>query len=299
MVMEWELRQMRSVVILAEYLHFGRAALALHVSQPALTKQIHKIEDAFGGRLFVRKPRQLALTRAGQVFVDRARPLLHDAELAADLIQGAMRGEAGLLRIGFGIASLASGLPDLIQRFRSRFPDVQIAMREMSTPLQLEALENRTLDAGFVRLPVPVSATPLFAWPLFRDRLVVAVGPYSGNSPRSDLKSFARAPFIAVARSSSASLYDHVLQTCSAAGFTPRVVQEVGELFTVLNFVRAGAGVALVPDSSKVLKVPRVRYMETGVPSAVWSIGVAFRKSSATDPVLDNFISFVRQRYRS
>jgi DNA-binding transcriptional LysR family regulator len=297
MVMDLELRQLRSVVALADHLHFGRAALARHVSQPALTKQIRKIEETLEGPLFIRKPRQLALTRAGEVFVARARPLLQDAQLAGDLFRGAMRGEAGLLRIGFGIASLASGLPDLIQSFRGRFPGVQIAMRDMSTPAQLDALENRALDVGFVR--VPVSRAELSASPLFRDRLVVAVGPNTRSSPREGLAFFSHAPFIAVARSASASLYDHVLRTCRSAGFTPRIAQEVGELFTVLTFVRAGAGVALVPDSARVLKVPRVRYVETGVPSAVFDIGIAFHKSATSDPVLNNFLSVVRQRYRS
>lgn len=283
---------MRSVVILAEYLHFGRAALALHVSQPALTKQIRKIERTLGGPLFLRKPRQLALTRAGEIFVTRARPLLHDSHVVADLSRSAMRGEAGLLRIGFGIASLATGLPDLIQRFRSRFPGVQISMRDMSTPAQLDALENHALDVGFVRLPV--SRPDISASPVLRDRLVIAVGPYTRSTPRSGLKSFAREPFIVVARSASASHYDHVLRTCRAAGFTPRIAQEVGELFTVLSFVRAGAGVALVPNSSKLMKVPRVRYLETRVPAASWNIGVAFRKSAVSDPALRNFLSLIR-----
>jgi DNA-binding transcriptional LysR family regulator len=294
--MDAELREMRSAVALADHLHFGRAAFALHMSQPALTKQIHKIEETLGGPLFIRKPRQLTLTPAGDVFVARARTLLKDAQLAEDAFQSAMRGEAGLLRIGFGIASLASGLPDLIQAFRNRFPGVQIAMRDMSTPAQLDALENRTLDVGFVR--VPVSTAEVFTLPLFRDRLVVAVGPNARSHPRGGLKLFARAPFIVVARSASASLYDHVLRSCRAAGFTPRVVQEVGELFTVLSFVRAGAGVALVPNSSKALKVPRVRYLEAGVPSAVFDIGIAFHKSAAADPILNNFLSVVRQKYR-
>ena len=288
---------MQSVVALADHLHFGRAALALHVSQPALTKQIHKIEESLGGPLFVRKPRHLSLTRAGEVFVARARPLIQDARLAADLFQRAMNGEAGILRVGFGIASLASGLPDLVQRFRSRFPSVQIAMREMSTPAQLDALENRSLDVGFVRLPVP--ATDLSAFPLFRDRLVVAVDPHTRRSAREGLQSFARSPFIVVARSASASLYDHMLRTCRAAGFTPRITQEASEIFTVLNFVRAGTGVALVPNSSKVMKVPRVRYIETGVPAGVWSIGIAFHKSSSADAILSNFVSIVRHNYSS
>jgi DNA-binding transcriptional LysR family regulator len=169
-------------------------------------------------------------------------------------------------------------------------------MRDMSTPAQLDALENRALDVGFVR--IPFSRVELSAAPLFRDRLVVAVGPNTRSSPGGGLQSFSRAPFIAVARSASASLYDHVLRTCSAAGFTPRIAQQVSELFTVLSFVRAGAGVALVPNSSKVMKVPRVRYIETGVPSAVFDIGIAFHKASAADPILNNFLSAVRQKYR-
>jgi DNA-binding transcriptional LysR family regulator len=296
MVMDVDLRQMRSAVALADHLHFGRAALALHMSQPALTKQIHKIEETLGGPVFIRKPRQLTLTRAGELFVGRARTVLRDAQLIEDIFHGAMRGEAGLLRIGFGIASLAGGLPDLIQAFRNRYPGVQIAMRDMSTPAQLDALENRTLDVGFVRLPVP--AAELVASPLFRDRLVIAVGPNFGTRPRGGLEFFARAPFVVVARSASASLYDHVLRTCRAAGFTPRIAQEVGELFTVLSFVRAGAGIALVPDSSRVLKVPRVRYLEARVPSAAFEIGIALHRSAAADPILSNFLSVVRQKYR-
>jgi DNA-binding transcriptional LysR family regulator len=74
--------------------------------------------------------------------------LLRDAQLAVEVSRGAMKGEAGLLRIGFGLPSLATGLPDFIQRFRQRFPGIQISLREMSTPPQLEALQNRTLDMG-------------------------------------------------------------------------------------------------------------------------------------------------------
>jgi DNA-binding transcriptional LysR family regulator len=294
--MDVEFGQMRSVVVLAEHLHFGRAAAALYVSQPALTKQIHKIEQALGGSLFVRKPRQLTLTRAGEVFVERARSLLRDSQLAVDLSRSAVRGEAGLLRIGFGLPSLATGLPDLVQRFRSRFPGVQISMREMSTPPQVEALANRTLDVGFVRLPI--SSGEISSSPLFSDRLVIAAGPQSAKRSRAGLKSFTHEPFVLVARSASSSLHDHILRTCHAAGFEPRIVQEANELFTVLSFVRAGAGVALVPNSCKFMNIPRVRYLEAGVPGAAWKIGVAIHNSSASDPTVCNFVSVVRQEFR-
>src|SRR5205823_8916184 len=145
-------------------------------------------------------------------------------QLAVDVSRSAMRGEAGLLRIGFGLPSLATGLPDLIQRFRQRFPRVQISMREMSTPPQLKALEDRTLDIGFVRLPIP--ADEISSFPLFSDRLVIAVGRHAARDSRKGLRSFAREPFVLVARSASASLHDHITRTCHAAGFLPKVVQE-------------------------------------------------------------------------
>lgn len=293
--MDVDLDKMRSIVALAEYLHFGRASAALYISQPALTKQVRRIEETLGGPLFIRKPRQLTLTRAGEVFVEHARSLLRDAQLAIDISRSAMKGEAGLLRIGFGLPSLATGLPDLVQRFRQGFPRVQLAMREMSTPPQLEALENRTLDVGFVRLPI--QAGEISSVPLFSDRLVIAVDSRGVKNPRKGLRSFARESFVSVTRSASASLHDHIVRTCHAAGFLPRIVQEVDELFTVLNFVRAGAGVALVPNSCKVMNVPHIKYLETGVPTAVWKIGVAFHRRSGSDPAVRNFVSLVRDAF--
>ena len=294
--MDIDLDQMRAIVLLADYLHFGRTATALHISQPALTKQVRRIEETLGGPLFIRKPRQLTLTRAGEVLVDRARTLLRDAQIAVDVSRSTMRGEAGQLRIGFGLPSLATGLPDLVQRFRQRFPGVQISMREMSTPQQLEALENGALDVGFVRLPIQAGTTS--SVPLFSDRLVIAVGSNNDRVSRRGLKSFAHEPFIAVTRAASSSLHDHILRTCHAAGFIPRIVQEVGELFTVLNFVRAGAGVALVPHSCKVMNIPRVQYLETAIPSAVWDIGIAFPKSLRSDSAVQNFVSLVREKFK-
>jgi len=295
--MEITLEQMRSVLVLAEYLHFGRAAAALYVSQPALTKQIRRIEEALGGPLFTRKPRNLTLTRAGEVMVEHARSLLRDAQLAVDVSRAAMRGEAGLLRIGFGLSSLAIGLPELVQRFRRRFPNVQISMRELSTPPQLHALRNRELDVGFVRLPV--SAPELSSIALFSERLVIAVPRVIADRKGNGLKDFASERFVVVARAASASLHDHIFRTCHAAGFLPRVSQELSELFTVLRFVRAGAGVALVPSSCRIMKVPGIRYLETRISEAHWKLGLAFRTSSGSDPAIRNFISAVRQEFQS
>ncbi|HLH10097.1 MAG TPA: LysR substrate-binding domain-containing protein [Terriglobales bacterium] len=294
--MNIDLREMRSVVTLADHRHFGRAAAALHLSQPALTKQIHKVEDLLGGLVFVREARQVRPTRAGELLIARIRPLLDEAQFAEELFKRALRGEAGRLRIGFGIAALVSGLPDVVHRFRRQFPEVQIVMREMSTAAQIEALENGSLDLGVLR--VPVLSQELCSWPLFKDRLVVAVGP--GIPVRfKGLKDLARIPFIAISRSASQTLHDHMLRVCRDAGFTPRITQEVSEIHTALNIVRSGACVAVIPNSARALRVPRVRFVETGVASAAIKMGIAIRKSLTQDPMVRRFLSEVRKSYAS
>src|SRR3984893_538622 len=141
--MDVELADLRAVVVLAEALHFGRAADRLHVSQPALSKRIRKLEDRIGGPLLVRRYRDVRLTEAGRLLADRGRQLLRESEAAVALARRAARGEAGRLRIGFGIASILGLLPDALMRFRRSHPGVQLQLRDMSTPDQVEGLDRK------------------------------------------------------------------------------------------------------------------------------------------------------------
>jgi DNA-binding transcriptional LysR family regulator len=203
----------------------------------------------------------------------------------------AVNGKAGLLRIGFGIASLAAGLPEILTRFRQHFPDVQVTMRDMPTPGQIEALERGDIDVGFVRLPV--ERPDLVTLPVLEEMLVAAVP--RGMSYRKGLSSLRNESFVVISRSVSASFFDHLVQTCRAAGFSPRIVQEVNELFTVLNLVRAGVGVSLVPRSTSLMRVPHVRLLDTGVAEAKWKIGLAWRKRDQSDSLVRSFISLARR----
>jgi DNA-binding transcriptional LysR family regulator len=289
--MALELSELRSFLVLAHHLHFGEAAEALHVSQPALTKQIHKLEAKVEGPLLVRGYRRVSLTLAGEILRDRARSLLREAEIAEEMARLAVHGRAGLLRIGFGIASLAAGLPDILKRFRRHFPAVQVSMRDMPTPDQIEALEQGDIDVGFVRLPV--ESPDLVTVPVLEERLVAAIP--QGMSFRKGLACLRDEPFVVIARSVSASFVDHLVRTCRAAGFSPRIVQEANELFTVLNLVRGGVGVSLVPRSANLMHVPNVRLLDTGLDEAKWKIGLAWRKADPLDPLVHNFIGLVRQ----
>lgn len=289
--MDVALDNLEAVVVLAETLHFGRAADRLHVSQPALSKRIKRLEERIGGPLLVRGYRDVKLTEAGRLLAGRGRHLIQESAATVALAQRAARGEAGLLRIGFGIATILGLVPDVLLRFRRAYPEVQLSLRDMPTPDQVSALASREIDVGFVRRPV--SDDRLVMRPVLDERLVAALGPRSPWVPKVGLRSVAGEPFIIIARTRSASFYDHALSVCAAAGFAPRIVQEAGELFTVLSLVRAGLGVSLVPRSAALMRLPGVRFRELTISKAAWNIALAWHRDSDDAPLVRRFVEMV------
>ena len=289
--MDVALDDLEALVVLAETLHFGRAADRLHVSQPALSKRIKRLEERIGGPLLVRGYRDVRLTEAGRLLAGRGRHLIQESAATVALTQRAARGEAGLLRIGFGIATILGLVPDVLLRFRRAYPEVQLSLRDMPTPDQVSALANREIDVGFVRRPV--SDDRLVMRPVLDERLVAALGPRSPWVPKLGLRSVAGEPFIIIARTRSASFYDHALSVCAAAGFAPRIVQEAGELFTVLSLVRAGLGVSLVPRSAALMRLPGVRFRE--LTTAEGGLEHRRRLASRLDdaPLVQRFVEMV------
>jgi DNA-binding transcriptional LysR family regulator len=294
--MELPITELRAFVVLAEHLHFGRAAEQLHVTQPALSKQIRRLEDVVGGALLVRGYRDVHLTPAGHALLPRARALLRESSATLDVARRAARGQLGLLRIGFGIASIQQLLPDVLQRFRSIAPDVEFRLRDMATPAQVTALRSGDIDVGFVRLPVadPIVVTR----PVLHERLHAVLGPRSPWRAADGLASLSHEPFVTIARTTSASYYDHVVAVCRAAGFTPNIVQETSELFTMLMLVRAGMGVALAPSSAAFRRPRGVRFRTLATPDAAWDIGLAWRVDRAAEPLVRAFVDLTVRFYR-
>jgi len=290
--MALELAELRSFITLCELRHFGRAAAALHISQPALSKQMQRLEERLGGSLLLRRSRGMHLTPAGELLQQQARSLLADAEAAERITRLALHGEAGVLRVGFGVAVLARGLPEVILRFRRRYPAVHLSVRNMSTSDQLQALSDRTIDIGFVRLPV--TADNIETVPLLRERLMVVLGKQHAD-PADGLSELRAAPFVLPCRADSASFYDHVFRTCHAAGFVPQIVQETDVFFTALNLVRAGLGISIAPSAIQLMRVPQIRFAETKVPEAEWSIGIAWNRLFLLSPMTKNFRSMAQR----
>lgn len=290
--MDLEPSELRSFVVLAAELHFRKASEQLFLSQPALTKKIQRLEEKVNGPLFVRSRRKVALTEAGRILLPRAAMLLRDAESAVAETRAVVDGRAGMLRIGFGIATVSRIVPETVRRFRKLYPGVELQMRDMASPSQIVALADGRLDVGLLRMPV--TNPELACIPLFPERLVLAAAPSFPYNSKKGLSSCRDCPFIFQSSSISQTFYDHGMQLCRRVGFTPKIVQEASEMFTILNLVRAGLGVSLVPRSSVRLRVPRVRLHETHLKEATWYIGIAWNKGSEKRAIISRFVTVVR-----
>lgn len=266
---------LKSFVALAEELHFGRAALRLHLSQPALSKQIQRLEASLGGKLFARTTGRVLLTAAGEALQERARLLVADADALESFARQAVQGSLRCLRIGFGITALGDLLPRAVMAFRKSHPGVSLEMQDLGSGDQLERVLDGRLDLGFVRMPV--SNSRLESVIVLREQILIAVSAHRFPRPVS-LQSLRNEPFVFIARSTSGTFYNHVLELCRAAGFVPHVVQEARENFTVLNLVRAGLGVSLVAAAARRMRVPGVRFYPLKNAPASWTIGMIWRR---------------------
>src|SRR3954471_1131694 len=144
-----DLRQLRQFIAVAEHLHFGRAAAALHISQPPLSRSIQDLETRLGVMLFERTRRRVELTAARAWFLEEARHVLARLEHASRSVAARAAGGAGTLRIGFVTIADYSVLPALLSRFKAANPATSLGLRELVTEAQLEALAAGDLDLGF------------------------------------------------------------------------------------------------------------------------------------------------------
>ena len=262
------------------------------MSQPALSKQTRRLEEKVGGALFARTRRKVRLTETGRVLLPLADRLLEESESALTIARDASDGRAGTLRIGYGLAAVSDILPRTILRFSQKYPHIKLQMCDMSTPSQLTGLLQETLDLGIVRLPI--ASAELDSLSLIRERLLLVVPESVRYGRRDNLSTLRDTPFVLISRSASATFHDHALSVCRCAGFTPNVVQEASETFTILNFVRAGLGVSLVQSAATRMKVPGVRFHELKIPESEWAIGVAWKHISEKRDLILKFVDTTR-----
>jgi DNA-binding transcriptional LysR family regulator len=246
-----EIWQLRYFIAVAETLHFGRAAATLHISQPPLSRAIQGLEARLGVALFARTRRRVELTAEGVRLLEEARRMLGQLERSVLELRSQAAGERGRLRIGFVSLADYGVLPGLLKTFKSARPGVALALREMLSPEQSQALATGELDFGLL-LP-PVSAAEGLDHVIVQRERFVAALPVRHRLARSRAKlpviELAGEPMVMVPREIAPGLYDIVAGLAARAGISLNVAQEAIQMQTVVSLVSSGLGVAIVPES--------------------------------------------------
>ncbi|MEU2021406.1 LysR substrate-binding domain-containing protein [Streptomyces sp. NPDC016469] len=292
---ELPLPQLYAFAVLAEELHFGRAAARLGIAQPPLSQQIRRLEDKVGYALFSREPGRVSLTPAGRELLPAARyALAHLAEgLTAAREVGS--GRAGRLRIGFAASLALTVLPSLLRTFRERSPAVHLDIQEMTTTPQLAALRERTIDIGLLR--EPPAHDPELAFKTVLAEPFVAVLPAShplAAQRTVRVAQLAPCPFVLLPRAAGPPLYDQIAGLCIAAGFTPQVTQHAVEWQTVCALVETGLGVSLAPQSIRRIRLKGVAFRRIDAGAARTRVAVAWRKDDSS-PLIPGIMAALDQ----
>ena len=285
-----ELRDFRYVLAVAEELHFGRAAARLHMSQPPLSQRIRDIEEALGTPLFTRTSRRVALTPAGQALTDKARHILALADEAAALAKRVGAGLAGRLSLGFVNPAMDAFLAAALPRFRKLAPDVELRLKEMTTPQQTDALAAGRLDLGFIRY-AGQSVPGATITEILREPYILALPanhPLPVNHPLADnptpsLADLHNQPLIIPPPATLPALAQAMAAAFAKAGASPIPVQEAASKFTTLGLVAAGLGLALVPASAQVWQRHNVvfRPLAQGLPPVIHAAAIPEGRASA------------------
>jgi len=289
-----ELRQLEAFVAVAEELHFGRAAARLHMAQSPLSQGIRRLEAELGVDLLQRTTRRVELLPAGEAFLPRARELLAGVDAAAQDARAAAAGELGRLALGFTGSMTYALLPLLAKAIRAQLPRVTLDLHgELLTPEQVERLTGGALDVALLRPPIAHAA--LCIEPVGSEPLVVAL-PHGHRLARLDrvpVADLADEPFIAYPSHFRSVLHDAVENTCAQNGFVPVVAIEVAETSTLISFVAADVGVALVPASAQVMTVQGTVYRPLAGPSQAVQLAMCWRKGD-TSPTVRMALEIIR-----
>ncbi|MEU1183946.1 LysR substrate-binding domain-containing protein [Streptomyces sp. NPDC005820] len=287
-----ELRHLRYFIAVAEERNFGRAAERLHMAQPPLSRAIRQLEAELGLALFERTTRRVNLTPAGAAYLDQAREVLEAVDTAGVRARRVAEGREGRLTVGCVGSATYSLLPLLARALRAELPKVEVGFRgEMLAPDQVSALHDGMLDLGLLRT-IGGSAAGLRLTVLREDRLLVAVPQDHAFVTRARVvvDDLAGEDLIMHGSSTGSAMHRLVTRLCEEAGFAANVAHEVAETSTLLTFVAAGLGIAVVPEPTTLLGVPGVVHVPL---AGVRSVPLVAATRDEDNPVMDRTLEIL------
>lgn len=298
---ELPLPQLHAFSVLADELHFGRAAARLGIAQPPLSQQIRRLEEKVGHALFVREPGRVALTAAGRELLPAAQRALSVLSAGLEAARAAGSGRSGRLRIGFAASVALTVLPGLLRTFRERFPAVRLDIREMTSAPQLAALREQNIDVGLLREPPTAAADgpELGFRTVLRERFVAvlpAAHPLAAGRVVT-LDALAGEPFVLLPRAAGPQFHDQIVALCGAAGFVPRVAQHAVEWQTVCALVEAGFGVSLAPAGVRRMRLRGVAFRALAPDTVRTRVALAWRLADP-NPAVAHLLALAGERGR-
>ena len=246
-----ELRHLRYFVAVAEMENVSRAALKLHVSQPALSRQIRDLEDELGFSLLERTAKSVRLTDAGRTFLDNARALLQNADEAVTKARAVAKAEPTELHVGYSPTPVAEILPKTLRAFQRTMPSVHVRLHDWSIKDILDGIRDGRLQLGLIVPPAKASALHDLRYEeLFHERVCVAVAPQHPFARRRaiPITEVVAEPLIALTREDYPNYYDYLSIIFSKLKQKPRVVEEHDSFSGIISAVEAGTGVTIGVD---------------------------------------------------
>ncbi len=251
-----ELRQLRYFLVVAEELHFGRAAERLHLTQPPLTVAIRRLESELGVQLFDRTTRRVTLTPAGEAFKRRVQDAVTELDDAASDVASVAAGLSGRIRVGFVSSASYTTIPEAIRSFREQRPRVELVLSPLTSGEQIEQLLDGDLDVGLVRDPGEV---PGLGMELVSAEDLVAVLPEAhplASSSEVRPEDLEGEPMILFPYRLMPGFVARVLRLFDGLKSSPQVVQQAIHQETVLGLVAAGLGISILPESVRRFQMP-------------------------------------------
>ncbi|MBB6674313.1 LysR family transcriptional regulator [Cohnella nanjingensis] len=242
-----ELRQLQYFVQVARLQHVTKAAEELHVAQSAVSRQIHRLEEELGVRLFMQRGRNVQLTPVGQLFLKRAETILLDLERAVTEIHEFLDPEVGEIRIGFPHSLGIHLIPQVIASFRKLHPNVKFRFRQGMYPSLIRDVVEAEIDLAFIS-PFPERHEQVTGEVVLTEDLYAILPPNHALAKEDSIHLNQLKDDTFVLFSNGYSLRPLVWDACRAAGFVPQIGFEGEETDTIRGLVAAGMGVSLLPE---------------------------------------------------
>lgn len=287
-------RYLHAFVVLAGELHFGNAARRLHITQPALSRQIRVLEEQLGMPLFIRDRRHVTLSQAGRRLAEAARVSVSHYEKLMSRARSLREGFRGQLKLGYvGSAILDPALTCLTSGYRRTKPDVEIVIEEHNVSDQLTLLLDHELDAGVIRSPVPRYAGLNYL--NIATRALIAAVPHSHPQAaieRISLASLAGDIFMIQQDPPGVGLGWSALHACEQASFVPQKIHFTRDVAVAIGMVSMGIGVTLVPETQRSVTLPNVCYCSLEDAGAVTTLTLCWPKSRKSRELVE-FIRYI------